>query len=536
MNDEHWPDQKIWQKELMDTGKVVVGEDCFISRQATMLPEHFVCKNGCRIAADSLIRADVEMGSECTVNPFAVLAGKIRMGDSVRIASHVSIFGFNHGHQDITKPFAQQAFTTEGITIGDDVWIGANAVLVDGVNIGSHSLIAAGAVVTKDVPPYCIVGGNPAKVIRDRKNPGTSVKKILTLDTDIRNFGEIARGEYLGVLDEAYDRENDCYVDNQQDRKPNSRGWCDAVEIAGAFGELPTHFSQEMLIETLSNFQNPETGCFDRELKPEGTETLSPIQRVQSEGYDFLSIGYALEVLGSHLKYPNSYLGQVTAEALIQREAGLAWNRNAWGSGSWNDHLGTAIYHEKNYHRPDDTTALAPLLTTLFGWLHMNCNPTTGLWGRETREEGWLLPVNGFYRLTRGTYAQFGQSLPHPEAAIDTILTHCRQNADFIETKVTACNVLDIVHPLWLCSKQTDHRSDEIATIMEKQVTAIMARWIPNRGFSFTPSMEPGLQGTEMWLSILYLAADYLDLSQSLGYLPKGVHRTEVAMRLPAIF
>ena len=60
--------------------------------------------------------------------------------------------------------------TTALITIEDDVWIGANAVITSGVNIGHHSIIAAGAVVTKDVAPYTMVGGGPAKTIKNLKH------------------------------------------------------------------------------------------------------------------------------------------------------------------------------------------------------------------------------------------------------------------------------------------------------------------------------------------------------------------------------
>ena len=63
----------------------------------------------------------------------------------------------------------QQGFEPEQVMhIGDDVWIGTNVIILPGVNIGSHCIIGAGAVVTKDVPDYAIVGGVPAKVIRYR--------------------------------------------------------------------------------------------------------------------------------------------------------------------------------------------------------------------------------------------------------------------------------------------------------------------------------------------------------------------------------
>jgi len=517
---DHELDQEQWQQELQDAGDIALGNACFISRKAVMLPSHFACGDQCYVAADALIRGDLEMGANCTVNSFAVLAGKVRMGDMVRIASHASIFGFNHGHQDIDKPFYLQPSTREGIEIGDNVWIGANATIVDGVKIGSHSLLAAGAVVTKDVPEYCIVGGNPARLIRDRRQPHRSPKSI---ESKLRTFGERAREEFVHVLDEAYDAQGKCYLDNQKDRKPTSRAWCDAVEIAAYFDQLPTHVSRENLIEQLQSFQNPETGCFDRALRKTDP---SPIERVEASGYDYLAVGYALEALGSHLKFKNQAIERVTSDMLYESESNLPWGKTAWGAGAWNDHFATAAYHDLKYHGGQYD------LSALFGWLNLHCNNATGMWGSETRGQRWLQPVNGFYRLTRGTYAQFGQPLPYPDEAIDTILAHCRQNEDFIHTNVTACNVLDIVHPLWLCAKQSQHRHDEIRKLFEAQAHAIISRWQPRRGFAFKPDIEPGLQGTEMWLAILYIAADLLGQSATLGFRPKGVHRTEVALQI----
>jgi hypothetical protein len=219
-------------------------------------------------------------------------------------------------------------------------------------------------------------------------------------------------------------------------------------------------------------------------------------------------------------------LDQIPAETLNTRQAACPWVERAWSAGSWNDHFGTAVYHDLKYHGGTYD------LSAFFGWLNLHCSRASGLWGHPTQKQGWLQPVNGFYRLTRGTYAQFGQPLPYPDYAIDTLLAHCRQHGFFLKDHVTACNLLDIVHPLWLCAKQTDHRQDEIRNIMTDQVHAIMSRWIPHRGFFFKADLEPGLQGTEMWLSILYIAADYLGLSSSLRYRPKGVHRTEVAYPL----
>jgi acetyltransferase-like isoleucine patch superfamily enzyme len=81
----------------------------------------------------------------------------------------VAVYGFNHGFSRVDRPIYTQVSTVTGIKIGDDVWIGTNAVVLDGCQIGSHSVVAAGAVVTKSFPEYSIVAGNPARRVRDRR-------------------------------------------------------------------------------------------------------------------------------------------------------------------------------------------------------------------------------------------------------------------------------------------------------------------------------------------------------------------------------
>ena len=82
-------------------------------------------------------------------------------------------------------------------------------------------------------------------------------------------------------------------------------------------------------------------------------------------------------------------------------------------------------------------------------------------------------------------HAQFGVNLPLPETSIDTILNHARQNGYFFEKDVNACNVLDIAHPLWLCSQQTNHRRNEIENIFKESLHRIITRWIPKQGIEF---------------------------------------------------
>lgn len=94
--------------------------------------------------------------------------GEIIIGNEVMIGPNVVIRASNHGHERHDVSIWEQGQTGGKIIIGDDVWIAANAVILPGVTIGSHSIVAAGAVVTKDVAAYSIVAGVPAKSIAKR--------------------------------------------------------------------------------------------------------------------------------------------------------------------------------------------------------------------------------------------------------------------------------------------------------------------------------------------------------------------------------
>ncbi len=92
----------------------------------------------------------------------------ITIGSDVLIGPQVVIDSGNHGHADPTRPIRSQGYLRAPITIESDVWIGAGAIVLPGVTLGHGCIVAAGAVVTKDVPPLVIVAGVPARVARHR--------------------------------------------------------------------------------------------------------------------------------------------------------------------------------------------------------------------------------------------------------------------------------------------------------------------------------------------------------------------------------
>ena len=112
------------------------------------------------------------IGRNVAINRNSVIGaaehGRISIGNDVLISQNVVIRASDHRYSSPDVLIIHQGHSSGVIEIGDDVWIGANSVITKDVHIGSHSIVAAGAVVTKDVPPWAIVGGVPAKVIKYR--------------------------------------------------------------------------------------------------------------------------------------------------------------------------------------------------------------------------------------------------------------------------------------------------------------------------------------------------------------------------------
>jgi acetyltransferase-like isoleucine patch superfamily enzyme len=112
----------------------------------------------------------LEIGEHTFIGAFSIIGANahIKIGKNVMIAQGVSIRDTDHAFSTTDIPMISQGITTSPIVIEDDVWIGYGAVVTKGITIGTGSIIAANAVVTKDVAPFSIVGGVPAKLIRTR--------------------------------------------------------------------------------------------------------------------------------------------------------------------------------------------------------------------------------------------------------------------------------------------------------------------------------------------------------------------------------
>lgn len=109
---------------------------------------------------------EVLIGNQTRIGLHNTIIGPVHIGNHVNLAQGVIASGLNHNYENVELTISQQGVSTSPITISDDVWIGANSVIAAGVTIGKHCVVGAGSVVTKSVPDYSVVVGNPARIIK----------------------------------------------------------------------------------------------------------------------------------------------------------------------------------------------------------------------------------------------------------------------------------------------------------------------------------------------------------------------------------
>ena len=176
------------------------GEDTLVEAGARLqYPERIRLGNGVRIASQALLRANTEqdtgiriddhstvhesaliaanrghvaIGRHSWIGPFCLVYGNgdVSIGSNVLIAAHSSINTVSHHFDRCDIPINDQGIYCDPVTIEDDAWIGMNAVILQGVRIGKGAIVGAGAVVTRDVPPWSIVMGVPARIVSQRSN------------------------------------------------------------------------------------------------------------------------------------------------------------------------------------------------------------------------------------------------------------------------------------------------------------------------------------------------------------------------------
>lgn len=170
------PKPRLWVRLFINPLKHKKGKASVVRRRTRMdvFPfNNFTMGNNSTIESFSTINngvGEVKIGNRTRVGMSNTIIGPVTLGNNINIAQNVVMSGLNHGYEDINTPPRDQPVSTATITVEDDCWIGANSVITAGVTIGKHCVVAGGSVVTKDVPPYSIVGGNPARILKQYNN------------------------------------------------------------------------------------------------------------------------------------------------------------------------------------------------------------------------------------------------------------------------------------------------------------------------------------------------------------------------------
>lgn len=173
-------------ERMMKIGNVLVGTNNRISNQVvidTKLGGQIIIGSDNEVLHGVLLMSyggTIHIGDRCSINPYTIIYGHGKgtiIGNDVLIAGQCMFIPANHKFDDLDKEISKQGLESIGIVVEDNVWIGSGVKVLDGVRIGKGSVVAAGSVITKNIPPYSIVAGVPGKIIRNRIN-NESLKEI----------------------------------------------------------------------------------------------------------------------------------------------------------------------------------------------------------------------------------------------------------------------------------------------------------------------------------------------------------------------
>jgi acetyltransferase-like isoleucine patch superfamily enzyme len=136
---------------------ITIESGAFVGRNSILS-----CKNG-----DIILRENVNIGFNCEI----FSGSRVEVGKGVLMAAYGYLIGGDHDAGDVGVSVTEQGSTSHGIVVEEGAWLGAAALVRDGVTVGGHAIIGAGAVVIRDIPEYAIAAGVPARVLRDRREP-----------------------------------------------------------------------------------------------------------------------------------------------------------------------------------------------------------------------------------------------------------------------------------------------------------------------------------------------------------------------------
>jgi acetyltransferase-like isoleucine patch superfamily enzyme len=170
--------------QLIVAGRSVIIEEHVtidaLSQRGVTLGDNVTIAKFSTIQCTGVIRslgAGLTIGNNSAIGAYSFIGaqGGIIIGNDVICGPRVSFHAENHRYEDTDVPIRLQGETRRGIVVEDDCWLGAGAIILDGVRIGQGAVVAAGSIVTRDVPAYAVVAGSPARVIKHRNKEAEGI-------------------------------------------------------------------------------------------------------------------------------------------------------------------------------------------------------------------------------------------------------------------------------------------------------------------------------------------------------------------------
>ena len=353
---------------------------------------------------------------------------------------------------------------------------------------------------TKSIPPDSIYAGNPAKLIRLRKSRAGI--NIDLLKNDFTKLSELLSKNIDSIV--AFYKTGPFQFSSYNPRLKKTenslRNLCDATELILGMNRNVNDFFQGNLIDYISKHQCPDGLIYDT------TQLKKP------NSYNLICATSILDAQNENFPLPFEFVRNINWNGLIVNS--LNTKKDIWQVGADLDYLLTAIYFNEKHHK-----LTQPRL--FFDEIQKNIN-NDRLFGHYDNYDERLYAVNGFYRLDRGC-SLFEKEFKKANSLIDTLINHYWYFDEFNNTHFNACNLLDTIYPLMKHSN--GYRLDEIRYISSRIIYKIIPNYGENRGFGFDHKKLPSLQGTEMFLSILYYCAKILEIEDCFVYLPLGIHK-----------
>ncbi|MCG2784166.1 MAG: acyltransferase [Anaerolineae bacterium] len=455
----------------------------------------------------------ISIGNNCTINPYCVLYGHggLIIGNDVRIAAHTVIIPSNHNFDDPDIPIYKQGITKKGIRIEDDVWIGANVTILDGVNIGHGAVIAAGSVVNKDVPPLAIVGGVPARILKIRKRE-TENKPLVIPEHEITSILARIKNDVADFL-------------QQRQTKEQPFGHFQASEHAYEIDELDAatagielwlmlelplneHQRQEA-IQHLKSYQNAETGLVVDQTWQERQIYSNPDKLSNGDTFFTMTVIEALTALEAHLDYPVRYLETLLPDKLIAKTQLMYSALHEYSIGDY----AVLVEHNRRLgiqHSSEQQNAIFELLKNAQ-------DPLSGLWPKGNVLPPYTPAINRAFHFLRGTWNLTNVPYELPNRMIDTCLEAARDPEYYGWDKGEACNDLDLALVLYSASRWSTYRKEEVGQWAAEQLPQLLRVQKADGGFSYhhkkamykhnNISISPGLAEGDIWGTLMYMGA-----------------------------